>query len=193
MSSPPKLAGTPPKNGGVRQYVGGEEWKKVKYNQTIKTKGGIFKMIRQLTSIVTAVMLVGGVLFGIGKDSLANSDQKVVNSSKQSGTITPQSIASKTKTTTIQVGQTVQTLYVTGTFETQYSDVHKRKLFSGVKSISSKASGSGTWTQTGYSAELIDGGRTYVITVSGKYSYNGATYTISTSIEFYCNANGSIG
>jgi hypothetical protein len=162
----------------------------VKYNQIIKTKGGIFKMIRQFVSIAVAVMLVGGVLFGIGKDSLANSNQTGI---KESGTITPQSIASKTKTTTIQVGQTVQTLYVTGTFETQYSDVHKRQLFSGVKSISSKAFGSGTWTQTGYNAELIDGGRTYVITVSGKYSYNGATYTISTSIEFYCNANHSIG
>lgn len=150
-------------------------------------------MIRQLISVAVAVMLVGGILFGIGKDSLANSNQKRINSSKESATITPQSIASKTKTTTIQVGQTVQTLYVTGTFETQYSDVHKRQLFSGVKSISSKASGSGTWTQTGYNAELIDGGRTYVITVSGKYSYNGATYTISTSIEFYCNANHSIG
>lgn len=147
-------------------------------------------MIRQLTSIVAAVMLVGGVLLGIGKDLLANSNQTGI---KESRTITPQSIASKTKTTTIQVGQTVQTLYVTGTFETQYSDVHKRQLFSGVKSISSTASGSGTWTQTGYNAELIDGGRTYVITVSGKYSYNGATYTISTSIEFYCNANRSIG
>ncbi|KHF27537.1 hypothetical protein LR68_03659 [Anoxybacillus sp. BCO1] len=147
-------------------------------------------MIRQLINIAATVMLVGGVLFGIGKDSLATSNH---NSLKESGTITPQSIASKTKTTTIQVGQTVQTLYVTGTFETQYSDVHKRQLFSGVKSISSKVSGSGTWTQTGYNAELIDGGRTYVITVSGKYSYHGATYTISTSIEFYCNANRSIG
>ncbi|MCG3086075.1 MULTISPECIES: hypothetical protein [Anoxybacillus] len=150
-------------------------------------------MIRQLISVAVAVMLVWGILFGIGKDSLAILNQKGINSSKESGTITPQSIASKTKTTTIQVGQTVQTLYVTGTFKTQYSDVHKRQLFSGVKSISSKASGSGTWTQTGYSVELIDSGRTYVITVSGKYSYNGATYTISTSIEFYCNANGSIG
>ncbi|XWN53388.1 hypothetical protein L0P96_05675 [Anoxybacillus flavithermus] len=150
-------------------------------------------MIRQLISVAVAVMLVGGILFGIGKDSLATSNQQGINSSKESGTITPQSIASKTKTTTIQVGQTVQTLYVTGTFKTQYSDVHKRRLFSGVKSISSKASGSGTWTQTGYSVELIDGGRTYVITVSGKYSYHGATYTISTSIEFYCNANRSIG
>ncbi|MBE2904953.1 hypothetical protein [Anoxybacillus flavithermus] len=164
--------------------------KKVKYNQTIKTKGRIFKMIRQFVNIAVAVMLVGGILFGIGKDSLATSNQKGI---KESGAVTPQSIASKTKTTTIQVGQTVQTLYVTGTFETQYSDVHKRQLFSGVKSISSKASGSGTWTQTGYSVELIDSGRTYVITVSGKYSYNGATYTISTSIEFYCNANRSIG
>lgn len=150
-------------------------------------------MIRQFVNIAVAVMLVWGILFGIGKDSLATSNQQGINSSKESGTITPQSIASKTKTTTIQVGQTVQTLYVTGTFKTQYSDVHKRQLFSGVKSISSKASGSGTWTQTGYSVELIDSGRTYVITVSGKYSYNGATYTISTSIEFYCNANHSIG
>ncbi|WP_297989467.1 hypothetical protein [Anoxybacillus sp.] len=73
-------------------------------------------------------------------------------------------------------------------FDSEAVAIHKRQLFSGVKSISSKASGSGTWTQTGYNAELIDGGRTYVITVSGKYSYHGATYTISTSIEFYCNA-----
>lgn len=69
-------------------------------------------MIRQLISVAVAVMLVGGILFGIGKDSLANSNQKGI---KESGTVTPQSIASKTKTTTIQVGQTVQTLYVTGT------------------------------------------------------------------------------
>lgn len=83
-------------------------------------------MIRQLISVAVAVMLVGGILFGIGKDSLANSNQKGVISSKEPEVIPPQSIASKTKTTTIQVGQTVQTLYVTGTFETQYSDVHKR-------------------------------------------------------------------
>lgn len=36
-------------------------------------------------------------------------------------------------------------------------------MFAGVKSIASDASGSGNWTLTGYSAELIDGGRTYVI------------------------------
>ncbi|AIE59207.1 hypothetical protein MGA3_04000 [Bacillus methanolicus MGA3] len=66
-------------------------------------------------------------------------------------------------------------------------------MFAGVKSIASDASGSGNWTLTGYSAELIDGGRTYVITVSGKYSYNGVTYTISKSIEFYCNVDDSIG
>lgn len=72
-------------------------------------------MIRQFVNIAVAVMLVWGILFGIGKDSLATSNQQGINSSKESGTITPQSIASKTKTTTIQVGQTVQTLYVTGT------------------------------------------------------------------------------
>ncbi|MGG3842659.1 hypothetical protein [Anoxybacillus kestanbolensis] len=83
-------------------------------------------MIRQLISVAVAVMLVGGILFGIGKDSLANSNQKGI---KESGTVTPQSIATKTKTTTIQVGQTVQTLYVTGTFETQYSDVHEPFIF----------------------------------------------------------------
>jgi hypothetical protein len=151
------------------------------------------KTINRMVKGVLATSLATAVAFGVGQESFAASPQSQKNVVKQSGIITPLSVVSKTKSTTIKVGQTYQTLYVTGTFETQYSDVHKRQLFAGVKSITSTASGSGTWTQTGWNAELIDGGRTYVITVSGKYSYNGATYTISKSVEFYCNADGSVG
>lgn len=38
-------------------------------------------MIRQFVNIAVAVMLVGGILFGIGKDSLATSNQKGIKES----------------------------------------------------------------------------------------------------------------
>jgi hypothetical protein len=108
--------------------------------------------------------------------------------------ITPYSGVGATKIATIKIGSTTRSISVTGSFETQYSDIHKRQLFSGVRSITSKvASEGGTWTQTGYEASLIDGGRTYVIIVGGKYTQSGVTTTHLIDVEFYCGAYGSVG
>jgi hypothetical protein len=109
------------------------------------------------------------------------------------GIIAPQSVVSKTQSAVFEAGQTTHTLTITGTFETRYSNVHRTSIFSGIKSITSRvASGVGSWKQTGYEYELIDGGRTYVIYVSGTYTISGQSYPVTVSIEFYCNADGSV-
>ncbi|MEB7772103.1 hypothetical protein [Kurthia gibsonii] len=83
---------------------------------------------------------------------------------------------------------------INGFFNTQYSDVHKRQMFSGINSITTKTS-KGKWTKStssGYSARLLDGGRTYEITVSGTITINNLSSSHNIVVEFYCNANGSV-
>ncbi|NRD79893.1 hypothetical protein HPT25_21385 [Bacillus sp. BRMEA1] len=99
----------------------------------------------------------------------------------------------KTKSMTVS-GKNTKTISITGSFTTQLSSTEKRQLFSGISAITSKlAIGTGSWTQTGYEYKLIDGGRTYVITVGGKYTDNGISQPFWIDVEFYCNAFGSVG
>lgn len=104
------------------------------------------------------------------------------------------SSGSATKSVTVDADGHNYTISITGSFTTQYSSVHKCQVMSGITSISSKISGStGTWTQTGYERSLIDGGRTYAITVSGTLKIGGATFSNKLAYcEFYCNAQGAI-
>ncbi|AMA74256.1 hypothetical protein P4S83_09015 [Aneurinibacillus thermoaerophilus] len=151
------------------------------------------KTISRMVKGVLATSLATAVAFGVRQESLAASPQNQENVVKpQAGVITPQSIVSKTKSVTFKAGGTYQTLSITGTFETQYSDIYERQMFAGIKSITSKVTTGGSWKQTGYEVRLIDGGRTYVITVSGYFTIAGVTYTVTESVEFYCNADGSI-
>lgn len=82
------------------------------------------------------------------------------------------------------------TLTIVGNFTTQLSN--DRQLFSGINSVTSSTS-NGTWVQTGYTPQLIDGGRTYAFTLGGKETSNGLTSSHNVYFEFYCNANGGVG
>lgn len=64
-------------------------------------------------------------------------------------------------------------------------------MFTRIKSISSYVT-SGTWRQTGYTSSLIDGGRTYSITVGGKYTLNSITTGHNVNVEFHCTSTGGI-
>lgn len=151
------------------------------------------KVVRRVVKGVLATLFATIVALGEEHASFALIPQQNVVKLKV-GNITPQSVVSKTKSASFKAGQTTQTLSITGTFETQYSDVHKRQMFAGIKSINSKVtSGIGSWKQTGYEYQLIDGGRTYVIYVSGTYTIGGQSYSVTVSVEFYCNADGSVG
>ncbi|MBR8661109.1 MULTISPECIES: hypothetical protein [Bacillales] len=98
---------------------------------------------------------------------------------------------SKTKSATIDANGTAVTISITGSFETEYNPYANRQVFAGINSITSKAS-KGTWTQTGYVPRLIDGGRTYEITVGGKLTLNGITSNHNITVEFYCSATGGV-
>ena len=83
------------------------------------------------------------------------------------------------------------TVKISAKFNTQYSS--GRQYISSVSSISSRlVSGNGTWTQTGSDYSLMDGGRTASVTVTGKATYAGASYTVRPTAEFYCSATGGI-
>ena len=58
--------------------------------------------------------------------------------------------------------------------------------------MTSKMSGTGTWKQTGYTPSLIDGGRTYAISLSGTFTINGLKSGRHLYYEFYCNADGRV-
>ncbi|MCK2157510.1 hypothetical protein [Exiguobacterium sp. 17-1] len=68
-----------------------------------------------------------------------------------------------------------------------------RQFFSDVNSVTSKdTSSKGKWTQSGYSTVMIDGGRTYDISVGGKFSSNGVISTHNIPVEFYCSETGVV-
>lgn len=108
--------------------------------------------------------------------------------------ITPFSTAYSSKEKTVKSNGTSVGVTIKGSFDTQYSNVHKRQMFSGINSITTKTS-KGKWTKStssGYSARLLDGGRTYEVTVSGKITINNLSSSHNIVVEFYCNANGSV-
>ncbi len=105
--------------------------------------------------------------------------------------IQPYSTASSTKTKSVNSNGVSATITIRGSFETQYDSFYQRQMFAGINSITSSSS-TGSWSQTGYTPSLIDGGRTYSIIVGGKLTINSLTSSHNISVEFYCNSNGSI-
>ena len=99
---------------------------------------------------------------------------------------------SATKKATVTASGKKYDLAITGKFTTSLN--LGRQYFSGVRSITSRLTGSvGTWTQTGYEYKSIDAGRTYAITVSGKLKIAGASFSNKLAyVEFYCNAQGAV-
>lgn len=82
---------------------------------------------------------------------------------------------------------------VTGSFTTVLSESLGRQVFSGIKSITSaKYSGNGTWTDKGYSRTLIDGGRTYSVSVAGTVKIGTNKYDTTGNVFFYCSATGAV-
>ena len=99
------------------------------------------------------------------------------------------------KTAKLYIGSNVTIINFKGSFETQFSSNTSggRQLFSKFNSISSEVEGNdGSWIQTGYDSLLIDNGTSYIITVGGKYSQNGAISFHNIEVEFHCNKNGGI-
>lgn len=111
-----------------------------------------------------------------------------------SNEITPFSVVTGTKTKSVKSNGTTVSLSIKGSFNTQYNSASMRQMFSGINSITVKPS-KGTWTKStssGYSARLIDGGRTYEVTASGKLKLNNLTSSHHAVVEFHCSANGSV-
>lgn len=107
--------------------------------------------------------------------------------------ITPFSVANVSKQKSVTSKDSNTKIAVNGSFNTQYSSIHKRQLFTGVHSITTKVS-KGIWTKSnsaGYSARQLDGGRTYEITVSGTITINNISSAHHILLEFHCNTDGS--
>lgn len=110
--------------------------------------------------------------------------------SSSSGPVTLATI-SKTKSVDFDAKGVAVSLSITGSFETGYNSSLRRQVFTGINSVTSRAS-SGSWTQTGYTPSRIDGGRTYAIYVGGKYVLNSISSTHNLYVEFYCDEKGGI-
>jgi hypothetical protein len=93
-----------------------------------------------------------------------------------------------------QIGSSVRTINFSGSFETQLNSNTSdgRQLFSGMNSISSQVESDGIWEQTGYDYSIINDGRSYRVTVGGKYSDSGISSPHLIDVEFNCNENGGI-
>lgn len=99
------------------------------------------------------------------------------------------------KTVELHTGSNVAIISFEGSFETQlnYNKPGGRQLFTAINSISSQIENdSGNWIQTGHDYSMVDGGRTYRITVGGKHSQNGVSSSHIIDVEFHCNKNGGI-
>ena len=81
------------------------------------------------------------------------------------------------------------TIEMTGSFSTQLVDT--RQLFSKVNDLTSAAD-DGAWTQLGYTVQRIDGNRTYIIDVGGRYTYKGVSIERNVYAEFYCSPTGTV-
>lgn len=100
---------------------------------------------------------------------------------------------SKTKTASITADNRTYKISVSGSFITKYVEEYHAQRFKGIESLTSKASGDGTWTQTGYEHNLVELGRTYQITVSGTFKVAGAVFRNKlVYVEFYCDAQGGV-
>ncbi|MCI1696035.1 hypothetical protein [Aneurinibacillus aneurinilyticus] len=97
----------------------------------------------------------------------------------------------KTKETQIHAEGVTVGLYVTGSFKTEYNHTAKRQFFKTINSVTSRTS-KGTWKQTGYTPRLIDGGRTFEISIGGELKLDGIYSTHRASLEFHCDAYGGI-
>ncbi len=107
--------------------------------------------------------------------------------------ISPFSVMSASRTTTVKNGSATATIRISGTFTTQYSSLRDRQVIQSVSSISSsKSLGVGTWTHTGSEHSIGDGGRTCTIYVSGRYTVGSVSADIVASTEFYCTAEGNV-
>ncbi|MFJ8103206.1 hypothetical protein [Lysinibacillus sp. NPDC096212] len=99
------------------------------------------------------------------------------------------------KTVEIHTGSKVAIISFEGSFDTQLNSntTESRQLFSAMNSLSSKIeNGSGNWIQKGYKYTIDADGRSYIITVGGKYSESGVSSSHLIDVEFYCNKNGGI-
>lgn len=108
--------------------------------------------------------------------------------------IQPFSTGSAKKNATISANNQTYTISITGSFETNVNSTAGRQYFTGINSITSSLSGGvGSWRQTGYEGVIIDAGRTYAITVSGRLTVGNAVFANQTAyVEFYCSATGVI-
>lgn len=98
----------------------------------------------------------------------------------------------KTKSKSFDAKGAAASISVTASFNTRYDDAAKRQYFSSVNSVSSKSTSSGTWSQTGTTKSLQDGGRTYAITVGGTYTLNSIKSSHNLVVEFYCSSTGGV-
>lgn len=81
---------------------------------------------------------------------------------------------------------------ITASFTTKYNGI--RQMIGAVDSISSEISRSnvGKWSQIGSSVEILDGGRTAKVNVSGAFEYLGLVTNLYAYSYFRCSANGGI-
>lgn len=100
----------------------------------------------------------------------------------------------KTKQNAIMINGISDTLSIYGDFETQYYKTRRRQLFNGIKEISTYLSSDsvGIWQQIGWGKSLMDGGRTYKITIWGTYKRLGIYTPLDITVMFYCHSTGAV-
>ena len=131
--------------------------------------------------------------YRIEMEKIVKSLEISVNAKKDANMIDEYSSASATKTATATYTGGSLNIAITGSFNTQYSQSLDRQIFSGINYINAvKKSGNGTWTYKGYERSLIDGGRTYSVSVAGNIQIGTNVYSTVAHVKFYCSATGGI-
>ena len=131
--------------------------------------------------------------YQIDMEKIVKSLKISVNNKKEANMIDEYSSASATKTATATYTGGSLNIAITGSFNTQYSESLDRQIFSGINYINAvKKSGNGAWTYKGYDRSLIDGGRTYSVSVAGNIQIGTNVYSTVAHVKFYCSATGGI-
>ena len=101
---------------------------------------------------------------------------------------------SPTKYAVLTAGGQRYLFQITGIFTTQLNEFMGQQFFAGCQGVRLQGcSPAGSWEQTGYVKRLLDGGRTFEITVSGTLTVGAGVFSNQLArVEFSCNSQGAV-
>ncbi|GLC88466.1 hypothetical protein [Lysinibacillus piscis] len=116
--------------------------------------------------------------------------QKWVAVPNDKNMVSPFATTSGSKTVTKYLAGVSVIITVNGSFNTILSE--GRQVFSPTINSLTFSANKGTWAQLAYTANMIEGGRTFLIDIGGKFTYNGVSESKNIAVQFNCSSTGIV-